>query len=129
MRVDLLLQAGPSLPGLTWNLGEIRTLPASPAPLGPAVDAWAAGTDAEYCLFWHPRLGPPDPAAIEKTLRLPGDVWHAGLSLGMSGLPRMMDFVQPVWMLNRDPNPVVVASSWRVSLDACLAKVDVLRQL
>ncbi|PYR33680.1 MAG: hypothetical protein DMF90_19960, partial [Acidobacteria bacterium] len=31
--------------------------------------------------------------------------------------------------LTRDPSPDLVASSWRVSLDACLAKVDVLRQV
>jgi hypothetical protein len=129
MRVDLLLNADGSLRDWRWDLGKVLTLPSDPAALGPALDAWVAGTDATFCLFWHPRLGAPDAATIEKMLQLPGDVWHAGLTLGMGGLPRLMDCVHPIWMLNRDPNSDVLASSWRISLDACLARVDVLRQL
>jgi glycosyltransferase involved in cell wall biosynthesis len=62
-------------------------------------------------------------------LNEPGEVWHAGLSLGMAGRPGLIDFVAPTWMLNRDPAPESVATSWRLSFRACLLKTDVLRQM
>lgn len=38
---------------------------------------------ADAVLFRDAALGAPDEAAVRATLRGPGDVWHAGLSLGM----------------------------------------------
>ena len=32
-------------------------------------------------------------------------------------------------MLNKDPEPTIEATSWRISLDACLISTEVLRQL
>jgi glycosyltransferase involved in cell wall biosynthesis len=86
-------------------------------------------SSAEAWLFWHNGLGMPDPERIQKALTQPGDLWHAGLRLGMSGLPGVIDFVAPTWMLNRDPNPTIEATSWRLSLRACLVRTEVLRQM
>jgi glycosyltransferase involved in cell wall biosynthesis len=74
-------------------------------------------------------LGAPDPDLVTTLLAGPGDVWHAGLRLGMSGLPGVIDFVDPVWRFNRDPRPDVPAVSWRLSLRACLARAAVVRRL
>jgi hypothetical protein len=128
-RVDLLWLGDEAPLPEAWPLGQITRLPETPAALGPALDAWVASAEAGYCLLWHARLGRPDAAAVDATLRLPGDVWHAGLRLGMSGLPGLLDCVDPVSMLNRDCEPSVVSSSWRLSMDACLARVDVFRKL
>ena len=84
---------------------------------------------AQYVLFWDEELGPPDEAAIVAAAGLPGDVWHAGLRLGMAGLPRAIDCVDPVWRFNRDPGCDVVATSWRMSLRACLVRASVLERL
>ena len=56
-------------------------------------------------------------------------MFHAGLALGIGGLPRLIDFVAPTWMLNRDPDATIEATSWRLSLAACLVRTDALRQL
>ena len=104
-----------------WALGNVMQVVGNPAEVNkviqnelydPSVDAW---------LFWDASLGMPDPERIQAILELPGDLWHAGLALGMSGLPRLMDYVAPTWMLNCDPPPGIEATSWRVSLRAAFA--------
>jgi glycosyltransferase involved in cell wall biosynthesis len=86
-------------------------------------------TQPDAWLFWDGALGAPDPSVIEGALDLPGDLWHAGLRLGMGGLPGAIDFVAPVWMLNRDPGLEIEATSWRLSLRACLVRHPVIEQM
>jgi glycosyltransferase involved in cell wall biosynthesis len=47
----------------------------------------------------------------------------------MRGMPRLIDFVAPTWMLNLDPDSEIESTSWRVSLEACLVKPEVLRRI
>ena len=124
---------------LIW-LGEIRSLPAW--PLG---DAWATeptplalhrlveerlpSSEADSCLFWDSRLGVPSAKRVQEVLTRPGDLWHAGLRLGMGGAPGLIDFIYPTWMLNSDPESDIEATSWRLTLRACLVKTDALRQV
>jgi len=49
--------------------------------------------------------------------------------MGLSGKPEMLNYVNPTWMLNRDPDPNKTATSWRLSLRACLFRTEVLRQI
>ena len=127
MRVDLIRIESIVAPPPVWTLGEIQTTGASPR----AVAAAAARRDpaAEAILFWDAALGAPDEAAIRAALREPDDVWHAGLALGMGELPRMIDFVDPVWRFNRDPGQEIHAASWRLLLGACLTRAAVLDRL
>ena len=108
-----------------------RTRPRPAEPTRRRVDApaRAAGAAAAGVLFWDPSLGRPDARVVRALLDGTGDVWHAGLRLGTGGLPRMLDFVTPTWPLNRDPDPGIEATSWRVSLRACLARTSVLRAI
>jgi glycosyltransferase involved in cell wall biosynthesis len=96
-----------------------------------AVHTIAAGqageSRADAWLLWDSALSPPDAARITELLAQPGDIWHAGLSLGLAGAPAIIDFIAPVWTFNRDPEPRVEATSWRVSLRACLVRTSVLR--
>lgn len=112
-----------------WPLGVVRKVQADSKAIHILISESLAASDAEMWLFWDGSLGVPDPEKIQKAMNLPGDVWHAGLRLGMGGLPGAIDFVQPTWMLNRDPNPNIEAISWRVSLRACLIRTEVLRQM
>ncbi len=80
-------------------------------------------------LFWGNQAGLPSAEILEKCLYQAVDIWHAGLLLGMNGLPGLIDFVAPTWMFNRDPDPSIEATSWRVSLQACLVRGEVIRQL
>ena len=47
----------------------------------------------------------------------------------MRGLPGLVDFVNPTWMFNCDPSPDIEATSWRVSMRACLVRTEVLRRM
>lgn len=127
MRIDLIwidsIAATPS----DWGLGGVMTAESSPRAVAAAAARRNAG--AEAVLFWDAALGAPDEAAILAAVRTPGDVWHAGLSLGMGHRPRMIDYVDPVWRFNRDPAPEIEATSWRLSLGACLVRAAVLDRL
>ena len=126
-RIDLLRVGEGPLP--TWPLGEAVEVPASPAELSRALDRRLADAPAEGWLLWHARLGTPDAERVVRAWGRPGDLWHAGLRLGMAGQPELLDFVAPTWWLNRDADPAIESTSWRVSLDACLLRTDVVRRL
>jgi hypothetical protein len=127
VRIDLILIGSPNQSLPDWQLGQIH--PATPDPAVLAEISVGLDPDVDYLLFWDSGLGLPDSQVVISTTQLPGDVWHAGLSLGMGGLPQMMNYVDPVWRFNRDPFPEVVATSWRLSLRACLVRAEAIRQL
>src|ERR1700682_1437480 len=129
MQVDLLFFPARHQAGVEWELGDSRVLHDTLRTLAPVVDAWLQNSRADYCLFWDMELGLPDPAVVKEILVSPGDIWHAGLQLGLGGFPQFIDFVNPTWMLNRDADPHIVSTSWRMSLRAALIRTDVLRQL
>lgn len=116
-------------PAPVWKHGEVvRIAPVEPAVV-QATTAAILGAAAEAVLFWDPVLGEPDPECATALLEQTGDVWHAGLRLGTGGQPGIIDFIHPVWMHNRDPVSNIEATSWRLSLRACLVRTEVLRQL
>ncbi len=127
-RVDLILIGDATGYG-NWPLGEVRAVEPSPRAVQRCIEAHLGRTRAAHWLFWSAKLGMPTPETMTHAADRPGDVWHAGLRLGMAGLPRLIDFVSPVWMLNRDPDPTLETTSWRLSLAACLIRVDVLKQM
>lgn len=124
-RVDLVWLGGSS-PVPRWSLGEVFPTEPTPAAVAGRIAENLKGSRAEAWLFWDSALGSPTPGVVGKVLRRPGDLWHAGLQLGMGGLPRALDFVAPAWMLHRDPDPEREATSWRLSLRCSLIKKEVL---
>ncbi len=127
MRIDLICTAPDGGPLPAWPLGRVYQSADTPAALAAAVAGRAPGAD--YVLFWDAALGAPDATVLQALVATPGDVWHAGLALGLGGLPRLIDFVDPVWRFNRDPDPAIPAVSWRLSLRASLVRAAVLEQL
>lgn len=120
-----------------WPLG--RVVRADPSKRGKiaseagalvaAIEKLDAGAD-RYLLTWDPSVaGLPDPASVTKALALPGELCHAGLRLGQGGRPGLLDFVHPTWMPNLDPPAEIAASSWRLSLRACLLPAGLWRRL
>ncbi|MDZ4778969.1 MAG: glycosyltransferase [Planctomycetia bacterium] len=97
--------------------------------MNQSLRAAADNADVEGVLCWCADQRPPLEESVLRAWRRPGDVWHAGLRLGMGGLPASIDFVHPTWTLNRDPDAHLEATSWRVSLRACLLRCDVIRKL
>jgi GT2 family glycosyltransferase len=116
-------------PSPSWPLGRVVRSGARVADLHAVIERERAGDSGAAWLFWGARLGTPDPDRIRKALDRPGDVWHAGLRLGMKALPGSIDYVEPTWMLNCDPDPGIEATSWRLSLEACLLRSEVARRL
>src|SRR5262245_30570307 len=113
----------------SWRLGEVWGTDSAPDKLREFVEQKLNKTDAIAFLFWDEKLGTPDESKIEEILQSRGELWHAGLRLGMQGLPGMIDFVRPTWMLNADPHPMNEATSWRLSLRACLIRTPVLQKM
>jgi glycosyltransferase involved in cell wall biosynthesis len=113
---------------LDWSLGKVWLVEDSPKAIFDLLSKHLQKEDSDAWLFWDSRFAIPEPETIGDALSTPGDVWHAGLKLGLSGLPRLMDFVSPTWMLNRDPDPDQIATSWRISLRACLIRTSILQR-
>lgn len=112
-----------------WPLGETWTADLTPASISAVVERHLPNCEAGAWLFWDGALGLPDLRMVRDALQRPGDLWHAGLRLGMRGLPQLLDSVAPNWMLICDPNPEIEATSWRLSFRACLVRASVLRQM
>lgn len=127
-RVDLIWLDG-SNQEPPWPLGKVSSARPTPEAIHDRTQEQLDTSDAQYFMFWDSELGIPDWRRVQVALGKPGDLWHAGLRLGMGGLPQIMDFVAPTWMLNRDPDAAVEATSWRLSLRACLMRTEILRRM
>lgn len=88
-----------------------------------------AKTEADWILFWDYSLGKPDEELIIHLAGKPVDIFHAGLKLGTTGLPDVLNYVHPVWMYNIDGSEEVSHSNFRMSLQACMIRVKVLKNL
>ena len=126
VRLDVVWIGGPA-PAAEWKFGRSIAAAGSPPALCDVLDRALAGSSSDAILFWDASLGVPPVPTLLRALEAPGDVWHAGLELGLGGAPGMIDFVAPTWTFNRDPDATRTATSWRVSLRACLARTEVLR--
>ena len=113
----------------SWPLGAVYSCQPSPQGIHSLTTTLASDGETDAFLFWDSGLGAPDEDRIRQALNCPGNVWHSGLRLGMGGLPGMIDYVNPTWMLNRDPSAEIEATSWRLSLRCCLISAAVLQQL
>ena len=115
------------LPG--WELGGVLAVRPEPESVAKVAEQLTSTSTAAAVLLWDAALGTPDQQVLLRALESPGDVWHAGLKLGMNGQPGIIRFVSPTWMLTCDPPCDIEATSWRLSLRACLVRTDVLRRL
>lgn len=132
MIIDLIYLTKHTTQTPQWALGDVYPATADVQGISRAVDQLLAANpnlDDHYCLFWDAMLGLPDADTMLEAVQLPGDGWHGGLRLQMGGRPRLLDFVNPVWRFSRDPAADIVATSWRLSLRACLVRTAVLAQL
>ncbi len=129
MKTINLICLDPSLQIPNWTLGSQYNCAPIPMDLSLLLDKVLNTCEADAWLFWDPALGTPDKNLLVNLLDQSADAWHAGLKLGLAGKPEIIDFVSPTWMLNRDPDPEITATSWRLSLRACLIKTQLLKQL
>jgi len=124
--IDLATWPGDA-PG--WSSGGTVALAGDLRRAAAQLDEHVRSTSAEWLLLWDPRLGRPDPDAVEALAGGRADAWHAGLAMGLAGEPEEVDYINPIWPLSHDGDGRTEVVSWRASLDALLVKVDVLREL
>ena len=129
MKIDLLFWEGEAEAVPNWGFGATRRLKNNPRESAAIISSWITRTDSDYVIFWDLRLPLPDEERLHAIVATPGHVWHAGLLLGTQGLPWVLDFINPGWMLNQDPLPRQTCTSWRLSPRACVFKTAVLRQM
>lgn len=112
-----------------WEHGKIIVCPPEPKVISNKIQEFSGPNNIDACLFWDDQFPLPSKQVLAELLRQQNDVFHAGLFLGNAGQPEFINYVSPTWMLNRDPDPTIDATSWRLSLRACLIRTDVLRQI
>lgn len=123
----IILSANPTV--TQWDVGNVYNVQATPKEINKILTACQEDYSVDYWLIWDGQLGNPDINKIMEIISKPGDVWHAGLSLGMKDAPDILKFVSPGWTLIIDPDSDIESSSWRLSLRCCLLRADVLRQM
>ena len=124
--VDLIWLGGDSEPPI-WTLGAVVRAERTPDSLHCEIRLRIDRSTADAWLFWDSALERPVVSSVIAALSSPGDLWHAGLPLGLGTHPGVIDFISPAWPLNRDPDANLECTSWRVSLRACLVRTSVLR--
>lgn len=112
-----------------WTAGSVHVCVFETRPLSALIQKIAAESAADAVLFWERSVALPPPEFLAKLLEQPVQVWHAGLKMGMRGLPGAIDFVSPCWMLNCDVPSVLESTSWRLSLKACLIRTETLKKM
>lgn len=126
-RIDLIwLSGSQKIPN--WNLGNVLNVSPTIFSLREAVAKHLQTSDDSLLLFWDSQLPDPNPAIISGFESMRGDVWHAGLRLGLAGQPSLIHSVESMWMLNCDPDSTIDCTSWRLSLRAALIPSEVLRK-
>ncbi len=127
-RIDLIwLNGSGTVPD--WNLGNVLDVSPAVVSLRESVAKHLQNCKDNLLLFWDSRLPVPDPSIISGFESMRGDVWHAGLRLGLAGQPSLIHSVESIWLLNCDPDSKIDATSWRLSLRAALIPSDVLQKL
>ncbi len=123
-----LIFFGKSGPLPSWGAGRVFSVDPDAGQIEKLLEA-ENGQDVRAWLFWDEKFPLPSENKILELLAQPFDVWHAGLKLGLQGTPGMVHYVSPLWMMNCDPDKEIDSTSWRLSLNACLVRAEVLRKM
>ena len=126
-KIDLIV-SNTTIETPTWQIGDVLAWETIFGDLDKQTYQLQI-SDSNAWLFWDSKLGHPCQNRVQTILGKPSHINHAGLCLGTSSLPRLIDFVTPTWMLNHDPPLDIEATSWRTSLRACLVHTEVLKQI
>lgn len=113
---------------IPWPLGAVRRCDAAPGALSSLLEDLRGRPGLEWVLIWDVALGTPPLDVVRCLSQRDWQVSHAGLDFGMGGLPEVLDFVSPTWMLNLDASRSTSSTSWRVSWRACLIPLAVLER-
>ncbi len=126
-RVDLISIGGP--PRARWANGECYVVAADPSAVAEELSSICGINEVGAVMLLSAGARLPSERVVEDLLSGPGDAWHVGLSAGQSGLPEILNYIQPTWSLSADAPPDSGSTSWRLALAPALVRTDVIRQL
>lgn len=126
MRIDLVYFSD-NATAISWEHGEVYSLPLNAESLTKSLNHILESSTADWLYFHDDKLGKPNDALIVSLAITPVDVWHAGVKLGLVGLPHMINYINPAWIYNRDVKSNIISSSFRLSLRCCLIRAQILK--
>ena len=130
MSIDLIyIKSKGSLDNINWKLGMFYSISDSNIELVQMLKHILEITSATHVLLWDEKIPMIAENLIRELSKSVVDVYHSGLNLGTHDAFELINYIKPTWMLNKNPDPTIEASSWRVSLRAALVRVDLLREL
>lgn len=110
-----------------WTHGAVHVVEATPSAIASLWPALRGAASTNAVLFWDRALGAaPAAETLERLLGSGCDVMHAGLALGLTALPRALQYAHPSWMLGAVQSSDRACSSFRVTLRSCLVRQQVL---
>lgn len=112
-----------------WQHGTVYYTKDSVADVCNVITIVQKQSKAEWVLFWDCSLGIINEDLIATLIESKTDIWHAGLKMGLTGLPDVINYVNPAWIYNKDASSEIINSSFRIGLRACLIKKDVLKAI
>ncbi len=120
VRIDLIYIGAVNT--LQWQHGEVYYTADSVSDIYESLNTVRKQSTSEWVLLWHEDNGLANEEFVKLLITQKVDVWHAGLKMGMQGLPDAINYINPAWVYNKDASPDIESSSFRLSIYACLMK-------
>ncbi len=126
-QTDLLLWCDCGEAKIPWLAGQVGYLGHS-LESAKVLDAWVQESRADYLLLWRPERVLPDTTLLSHLIEDGVDLAHCGLKQGMGDLWPSLSLVALDWSMINGPSDKS-STSWRLSLDACLIRRDLILRL
>ncbi|MBS1772958.1 MAG: glycosyltransferase family 2 protein [Bacteroidetes bacterium] len=118
--IDLILLHDGNAHSVKWDLGQVFIVNAKIKDFALRINEAVDKSNAGWVCIWDSKLRLPSGDLLKSLADASVDAWHAGLKLGLQGLPETLDYIDPAWLYNADADDAIVSSSFRLSLRACL---------
>lgn len=128
MKIDLIAINNKENKKLVWGLGKVFEANSFANDFSSKVESYAKDTDAEYLFFYNLEYDLVQEEKVKNIAGLPGDVFHCGLNVSCQTF-KSLELIKPTWMLSKDANSQIESSSYKLTLDACLIRTEVIRKM
>lgn len=114
-KIDILgFHVGENMPDV-FVFRNVISLADSVKAFTSIINDYLSSPDSDWVLFWDFNYGMPDANIVAELAGNTADVYHAGLKFGLACKPDVLNYIQPLWMYNKDASPEVEHSSFRLS--------------
>lgn len=129
MIIDLIY-SGNSLQTPVWQLGKVIRVECDLSLLQNNLSNYLISAESDYFIYVNRAYFelPTEENILQIVSNLSGEIWHIGLKCNYSGLPRILDFIEPNWIYSLDAPESIASSSWKMSIDCFLGKTTILKK-